>query len=226
MEAFRHDRAAARWPFRALVWSSFGITLCVTKSAWAAEPVPDEERRGGSLQVGMALAAEAVPDAGDICPEGATTPCILGFGAGVGIRIGYRAPGPWFVGGVYEFSRHDSSSLLRLAILQQLRAEARYYFETGKRVSPFLAGGLGVHFYGSDWTADAAGLVASMGGGVAFELTPRTVVGCMASYRMLLPRAWTDAAGQERGDGALGFGIAHLIGLELIFEIRDPVPHW
>ncbi|HEY3498698.1 MAG TPA: hypothetical protein VGK73_28600 [Polyangiaceae bacterium] len=227
MEPFSHDRAAAPWPFRAHVGSCvLGLVLGFAGTARAEEGTPNGARRVGSAQLGMAFVAEGVPDAGSVCPDDATAPCILRAGGGVGIRIGYRTPGPWFVGGVYEFTRHESSSLLRLAILQQFRAEGRYYFDAGNRTTPFLAGGLGFHLYGSEWTADTGGLVASLGGGVALELTPRTVIGFMASYRVLLPRTWTDAAGQERADGPLGFGIAHLIGLELTFEIRDPVPHW
>jgi hypothetical protein len=224
MEASRPPRAARRGRFRACLLAGVGFFLLPIEIARAADPAPPSRR--GSAQLGVALAAEVVADPGDVCPEDASTPCILRSGGGVGVRIGYRTPGPWFVGGAYEFSRHDSSSLLRLAILQQFRAEARYYFDRGNRTTPFLAGGLGFHLYGSDWTADTGGPVGSIGGGVAFELTPRTVIGCMASYRMLVPRAWTDASGQRRADAFLGFGLAHLIGLELTFEVRDPVPHW
>jgi hypothetical protein len=226
MEAFNHQRAARRSAFRALTSVCSGLCLALTSGTSGADEPPAGGRQQGSTQFGVALAAELVADAGDLCPEGAMTPCILGSGAGMGIRVAYRTPGPWFVGGAYEFSRHDSSSLLRLAILQQLRAEARYYFEGGKRVTPFLAGGLGVHIYGSDWTADTWGLVGSLGAGIGLELSPRIVLGGMASYRPLVPHKWTDASGQERADGALGFGLAHLVGLELTFEVRDPVPHW
>lgn len=208
-----------------LLAAGVGLVFVVAGSAFG-EPLPEGGRRKGSAQFGVALAAEVVADAGDVCPDDTDTPCILRSGGGVGIRVGYRAPRRWYVGGAYEFSRHDSSSLLRLAILQQLRAEGRYYFDAGNRTTPFLAAGFGLHFYGSDWTADTGGLLASFGGGVAFELSPRTVLGAMLAYRMLLPRAWTDAAGQRRADGALGFGVAHLIGLELTFEVLDPVPNW
>jgi hypothetical protein len=227
MDALSRDRAEQSRVFRVLVGASlFALVFGFLRTAAAAEPEQNGVRHEASAQLGVALAAEAVADAGDVCPDDASTPCILRAGGGVGIRVGYRAPGRWYVGGAYEFSRHDSSSLLRLAILQQLRAEARYYFDNGNRATPFLAGGFGLHVYGSDWTADTGGLIASFGGGITFELTPRTAIGCMASYRMLLPRAWTDAAGERRADGALGFGLAHLIGLELTFDVRDPVPHW
>jgi hypothetical protein len=226
MDAFSQHRSVCRGAFRVLAGALIGLTFGYAATASAVEEAPEAARRKGSAQLGVALAAELVAEAGDVCPEESTTPCILRAGGGMGVRVGYRAPGRWYVGGAYEFSRHDSSSLLRLAILQQLRAEARYYFDEGNRTTPFLAGGFGMHLYGSDWTADTGGLVGSFGAGVEFELTPRTAIGCSASYRMLLPRAWTDAAGARRAEGALDFGLAHLIGLELTFEVRDPVPHW
>ena len=192
------------------------------------QPAPLTERpaRRSAVQVGMALTAETVLSPGSVCPAEATTPCILGSGGGVAVRFGSRFGGPWYLGGAYEFTHQDSSNLLRLAILQQLRAESRYYFEHGKRATGFLAAGLGIHFYGSDWSSSTGGGVATLGGGVELELSANTVVGCALMYRMLLPRSWEDGAGQERAQGPLGFGIAHLLGLEFALEVRDPVPRW
>lgn len=182
--------------------------------------------RGSVVQVGMALTAETVLSPGSVCPEGATTPCILGSGGGVAVRFGNRFGGPWYLGGTYEFTHQDSSNLLRLAILQQLRAETRYYFERGKRATGFVAAGAGVHLYGSDWSASTGGGVATLGGGVEFELSANTIIGCAAMYRLLLQRGWQDGAGQERAQGPLGFGIVQMLGLEFQLEVRDPVPRW
>jgi len=193
----------------------------------AAEPAATQRpQRQSAVQVGMALAAETVLSPGNVCPAGATTPCILGSGGGVAVRFGSRFGSPWYIGGAYEFTHQDSSNLLRLAILQQLRAETRYYFEHGRRTTGFLAAGVGVHLYGSDWSSSTGGPLATLGGGVEFELSANTVVGCAAMYRLLLPRAWTDGAGQERAQGPLGFGLAHMLGLEFALEVRDPVPRW
>ncbi len=193
----------------------------------AEQPVlEDRPKRRNSAQIGMALAAETVMSPGSVCPAEATTPCILGSGGGVAVRFGYRFGGPWYFGGAYEFTHQDSSNLLRLAILQQLRAETRYYFERGQRVTGFLAAGVGAHLYGSDWAATTGGGVATIGGGVELELAENTVVGCAIMYRLLLPRAYRDGAGEERAQGPLGFGAAHLLGLEFALEVRDPVPHW
>ena len=65
-------------------------------------------------------------------------PCILGSGGGLAIRAGYRNPGPWYIGGAYEFTKMDSSNLYRLGIFQQLRFEMRYLLDTGYRASPYL----------------------------------------------------------------------------------------
>jgi hypothetical protein len=35
-----------------------------------------------------------------------------------------------------------------------------------------------------------------------------------------------DSAGQSRADRFFGFGLAHFIGLELVFEVRNPLPRW
>jgi len=93
-------------------------------------------------------------------------------------------------------------------------------------VTGFLAAGAGIHLYGSDWSAETGGGLLTIGGGAELELSANTVLACALMYRMLLPRAWQDGAGQERAQGPLGFGIAHLMGLEFALEVRDPVPHW
>jgi hypothetical protein len=211
------------------------IAATIAALATAGPPQDDQPERasltqrpahGSVVQVGMALTAETVLSPGSVCPEGASTPCILGSGGGVAVRFGTRFGGPWYLGGAYEFTHQDSSNLLRLAILQQLRAETRYYFEQGKRATGFVAAGAGLHLYGSDWSASTGGGVATLGGGVEFELSANTIIGCAAMYRVLLQRAWQDGVGQERAHGALGFGFVHMLGLEFQLEVRDPVPRW
>ncbi len=178
------------------------------------------------LQYGATVVSETVSAAADVCPSGSTTPCILGSGGGMAIRVGYRARGPWYAGGSYEFSRHESSNLLRLAILQQLRGEARYYFDHGNRLTPFAAMGAGLALYGSEWQAETGGLVATLGAGLEFQITQSTVVGCAPMYRALVLRNFVDSAGQLRADRYFGFGLAHFVGIELVFEVRDPLPRW
>src|SRR5690242_17572273 len=111
----------------------------------AADPTPEPPPNSLEyFQYGAALVSETLGSAADVCPAGAGTPCILGSGGGLLIRAGYRSRGPWLVQGSYEFSRHDSSNLLRLAILQQLRGEARYYLDQRTRLTPYLAMGAGL----------------------------------------------------------------------------------
>jgi hypothetical protein len=178
------------------------------------------------LQYGATVVSETLASGADVCPPGSLAPCILGSGGGMAIRVGYRSRGPWYVGGTYEFSRHDSSNLLRLAILQQLRGEARYYFDRGNRLTPFAAMGAGLALYGSEWQAETGGLVASLGAGLEFQITQSTVVGCAPMYRAFVLRNFVDSAGQRRADRYFGFGLAHFIGIELVFEVRDPLPRW
>jgi len=178
------------------------------------------------FQYGVGLAVEQLASGGDVCPAHATTPCILGSGGGLAIRMGYRSRGPWYVGGAYEFSRQDSSNLLRLAILQQLRVEGRYYADAGNRLTPYGGLGFGAAFYGNEWNASTAGPTLSAGLGLEFQVTQSTVIGGSLNYRAFLLRGWTDSTGQDRADRYLGFGLAHMIGLELTLELREPLARW
>ena len=44
-------------------------------------------------------------------------------------------------------------------------------------------------------------------------------------YRLLIPKNFENGADQG-AYGPLGFGLAHMVGLEFELEVRDPVPHW
>lgn len=178
------------------------------------------------LQYGVGLVTESAADAGDVCPTGASAPCILGSGGGLAIRAGYRSRGPWYVGGAYEFSRQDPSNLMRLAILQQLRAETRFYTSMEARLSPYLSGGLGMVLYGNEFGSDTGGVSTFVGGGLELQLSRTTVIGGSLVYRPLLLRGWTDSAGQRRSDRFLGFGLAHLVALEITLEVRSPLSRW
>src|SRR5262245_24673719 len=171
------------------------------------------------LQYGVALVAEADVSAGDVCPSSATMPCIFGSGGGLAVRVGYRSRGPWYAGGAYESSRHEASNLMRLAILQQLRAESRYYFDEGARFTPYAMGGGGAAIYGNEWGAQTGGVTAFFGGGFEFQLNRTTVVGAALAYRPFLFRGWTDSADQKRADRFLGFGFAHVVAIELVVEV-------
>lgn len=178
------------------------------------------------LQYGVAFVGEAVLSAGDVCPENATAPCILGPGGGLAIRVGYRSRSPWYVGGAYQASRHDSSNLLRLAVLQQLRAETRYYLDEGARLTPYLSGGLGAVLYGNEWGSETGGVATHLGGGLELQLTRTTVIGLALGYRPILFRGWTDTAGQRRADRVLGFGLAQMLSFHVALEVREPLPRW
>jgi len=177
------------------------------------------------LQYGVALAAEFVASAGDVCARGAGT-CILGSGGGLALRVGYRSRAPWYVGGAYEFSRQNSANLLRLAILQQLRAETRYYFDAGKRGTPYLSGGVGAVLYGNEWGSDTGGITTFLGVGLEFQISESAVLGAGLAYRALLLRGWTDTTEERRADRYLGFGLAHMIAFEVVLEIRESLPRW
>jgi len=170
------------------------------------------------LQYGVSLAGEFVLSPGPLCGTTAETACVLGSGGGVGVRVGVRTAGRVYIGGAYEFSKQDSDSLYRLAILQQARAEFRYYLDTGHDVEPMFLGGAGVAGYGNEWGIDTGGPLGFLGIGVEVQITRRTVVGLALSYRGIYLGPFTDSSGTRR-DG----GVASFLGLDLILEARDPL---
>lgn len=171
-------------------------------------------------QYGVALAAEINLDAGAACPpsdqSGTIVPCILGSGGGLVLRGGYRSPGPWYVGGAYEFVKMDSGNLYRLGIFQQIRAEMRYLPDTGNRASPYATWGLGAIAYGSEWGVETVGALSFGGIGMEVEVSRAAVVGLGIVYRPTVIAGWTDTAGHVR-DTAL----AQFLGIELVLEVRS-----
>ncbi|CAN5339593.1 hypothetical protein BH09MYX1_BH09MYX1_61670 [soil metagenome] len=168
------------------------------------------------LQYGLAFTGEIVAAPGPLCSSVAPAACIFGSGGGVAIRVGRRARAPWYFGAAYEFSKQDPGQLYRLAILQQLRAEGRYYFETRSRFTPFLYGSVGVNGYGNIWGIDTIGPGVSLGGGVEAQVASGTVVVLTLVYRALGFTDFTDSAGNSRSGG-----VSHVIGIELSLETRD-----
>jgi hypothetical protein len=168
------------------------------------------------VQYGFALTSEFVATAGKMCAGEAN--CILGSGGGVAVRVGRRAAGPWYWGGAYELSKQDPASLYRFATLQQLRAEARYYFSTGLVTQPYATGGGGVCAYGNEWGIDTYGPMAQLGIGVEAQLSRRTVVALALTYRVLGFRTFVDSSGNDHATS-----IAQIVGLDLSIEQRDPL---
>lgn len=213
------------WRYR--LAAAFGlIALVLSTSATGAAEEERTRQRDHYLQYGVGFAAETVASAGGICPEGAQAPCILGSGLGLALRAGYRTRERWYVGGAYEFSRQDSSNLLRLGILQQLRGEARYYLRDDARLTPYFALGAGGVLYGNEWGTETGGLTAYLGVGLEFEVSRTSVVGAALGYRPVALRSFRDRAQQNRADDLFGFGAAHLVALEFVFEVRDPLARW
>ena len=176
----------------------------------------------------MAIAAEMRLSPGAACSEEDPTqnqsatetkqklvPCIIGSGGGLAIRGGYRSPGPWYIGGAYEFIKMDSGNLYRLGIFQQLRAEMRYLPDTGYRVAPYATWGLGGVAYGNEWGVETGGALVFAGGGIEFEVSRTAMLGLNFVYRPVLIAGWQDTAGFKRDTA-----VAHFLGLDLLLEIR------
>lgn len=177
------------------------------------------------LQYGVGLALEGIASGGDVCPPDAGVPCIFGAGSGLTLRMGYRSRGPWYAGGAYEASRHNSSNLLRLAILQQLRGELRHYVDLRRNLTPYATAGLGGAVYGNEFSLQTGAFTAFLGLGGEYQLSRTTVVGAAVVYRPLLFRRWTDG-GIRWADRYLGFGLAHAVALDIVLELRQPLSRW
>jgi opacity protein-like surface antigen len=178
------------------------------------------------LQYGVSLHTLTLLSGGAVCPVNAGTPCILGSGGGIGLRAGYRSRGPFYLGAAFQLSRLNSSNLLRLGILQRLTADGRYYFDRGNRLTPYLLGGLGGAIYGNEWAASAVGVAFSLGVGVEYQISARTVVTLAPTYQPVLFRRFSDSTGQARAEGPLGFGLAHWLAVQVVIEVRDPLSRW
>ena len=209
-------------PASALIATAF-LLVATSANGQAAE------RRPSSLhfvQYGVALSTDNLLHSGSVCPVGVPSPCILGPGLGMTIRMGYRSRGPWYWGGAYQTTRHDSSNILRLAILQQLRGEVRYLFDQGDRWTPYAAVGLGTAFYGNEWGVDTGGPTFQLGVGAEYQASASVVVGMALGWRAIALRAWRDGTGQNRAREPLGVGLSQWISCDLILEIRNPLPRW
>jgi hypothetical protein len=180
---------------------------------FASPPPP----RLAYLQYGVALTVEGVAQAGPICAGAdANHPCILGSGGGIDIRVGWRPTEALYIGGAYEFSKQDPNKLLRLAILQQARVEARHYFPTGKSAEPFALLGVGVAGYGNEWAVATWGLSATLGGGVELELSGGSLLGVSLAYRPIFLRSFIDTIPIQRDAG-----VTHFVTLEIALEAQD-----
>jgi hypothetical protein len=216
-------------------------TVAAPSPLYAAEPQPDDpapaERARTSgpdpvpvlldeptplavdyAQYGVALSGELLLDAGPLCPDQATTPCIMESGAGPVLRGGYRPSGPWYVGGAYQFAKLESNNLLRLGILQSLYAEGRYYFDVGVSITPYVNWALGGAIYGNEFSAQTGGVMTFVGGGFEFELSRFAVIGATASYQPVLFAAFQDTTGQERDAG-----FAQFAKISFVVELRSEI---
>jgi opacity protein-like surface antigen len=220
------ERKPGKLGFRAGVASCAGLVwlaMAAPAGAQAAAPPPTSVEY---VQYGVSLHTLTLLDSGAVCPAGARTPCIVGSGGGLGLRMGYRSRGPFYFGAAFQLSRLNSSNLLRLAIQQRLTAEGRYYFDRGNRLTPYLLAGAGGAIYGNEWGASAGGAAFSFGVGLEYQISERTMVTLLPAYQPMLFRRFEDSTGQVRAAGPLGFGLVHWFAVQVVIEVRDPLSRW
>ena len=167
------------------------------------------------FQYGVAFNAESVISAGAMCNNTGIA-CVLGSGGGITVRGGWRNSGALYFGFAYELTKQDPNKLYRIALLQQARAEGRYYIGTARVTEPYLSASLGLSGYGNQWSIDTWGPGGSLGAGVEYQLSRTTVVGVSVDYRLLYFSRFTDTAQTDRAPG-----VAQLFGLNLVLEQRD-----
>ncbi len=210
----------------------------VARGDTAATPNADESAENASkplhlaqtfIQYGLAFTGEFVAAAGPICTTAASEGgCILGTGGGLTLRVGRRLRSPFYIGAAYEFAKMDSGQLYRIGILQQLRAEGRYYISTGHTTEPYAMASIGAAGYGNLWGVDTGGPTFGLGIGAEFQLSTYIVVGLSVTYRALFFTRFTDSSERDPGQPCAGDpschqpGFSHLIGIDLIIESRAP----
>jgi hypothetical protein len=167
------------------------------------------------VSYGVAVTADILADSGATCDED-VGPCILGSGGGLALRGGYRSPGPWYIGGAYQFSKTSSANIYRLGSLQQLRVEMRYMLDMGYRTSPYATWGLGGVLYGNEWGAETGGGTAFGGIGMEVQLSRLALLGLGLHYQPVVLVQFDDSAGYHRDSG-----MAQYLRFELQLEIRS-----
>lgn len=199
---------------------ALGFSAFCERSALAEDAPPHTEQTSvpapsqhAYVQYGVALAAEAVAFAGDIC--GRYVNCVFGDGGGLVARVGWRPSDQLYLGGAYEMTKQDPAQLYRLGILQQLRAEGRRYFPTGQKVMPFVLLGAGLGAYGNEWSVDTWGPTATIGGGAEIELGGGPVLELSLAYRPMYFRAWNITG------TPFDMGFAHFVSIEVSLEAKD-----
>ncbi len=167
------------------------------------------------VSYGVAITADLLADSGATCDED-VAPCILGSGGGLALRGGYRSPGPWYIGGAYQFSKTNSANIYRLATLQQLRVEMRYLLDMGYRTSPYVTWGIGGVLYGNEFGVETGGGTAFGGIGMEVQLSRLVLLGVGIHYQPVVFAGFDDTAGYHRDSG-----MAQYLRFELQLEIRS-----
>ena len=199
---------------RALLPFTFAMLAAGAAGAQPATRVLETQRVPNIFQFGIALAGKFALGS-PFCHSGAT--CVLGSGGGIAARFGHVFQNHWYVGGGYDFSKHDSSQLYRLAILQQVRIEGRYLYPLSKSwlLVPFSAAGLAG--YGNEWSVHTWGPALTLG--VAVEAhVGGSVVGLGLSWQGMYLQRFSDPG----HDGAFfAAGVPQFMSLELRLEATE-----
>lgn len=195
---------------------AFSIVLLASLRSFAetkVEPSP-REIEPKVLQFGIAIAGKFALSS-PFCPNDVS--CILGSGGGIAARVGHAFRNGWYLGGGYDFSKHDASLLYRLGILQQLRGEVRYHYALGKNWFLVPYGALGFVAYGNEWSIQTAGPGLTIG--TAAEVhAGRSVIGFGFSWQGIYLQRLEDPS---RAGQYYSAGVPQFLSLELRLEATE-----
>jgi hypothetical protein len=182
--------------------------------AGAGAPEIEPRHEPKILQFGIAVAGKFAL-ASPFCRSDAT--CILGSGAGIAVRVGHAFRERWYLGGGYDFSKHNASLLYRLAILQQVRAEGRYQYPLSRSwfLVPFASAG--VAGYGNEWSIQTWGPSLTIGAAAEAHVGS-SVVGLGFSWQAMYLQRLEDPG---RTGAYFEAGVPQFFSLELRLEATE-----
>lgn len=189
---------------------------------------------GEYLGYGVAFNSEGLLTPGGLCNQAVlasaspvlpstqtnSAPCVLGSGGGLSFSGSYRSQ-RHSLGAAYEVTFHDTNNIYQRGVLQQIRFEYRVrpsYLTFTDSIAGFLGAGGGVVGYGDNWAIATWGPVGHLTAGTEFDLGVKVSFIVAIAYRAIYFRSFVDAIGLERPSG-----LAHMLGLTLGFELRDPL---
>ncbi len=211
MSRYRHQGTMECIVTRWFVHGKFAfLLLCIANVARAEPP-------SMSYQFGIGMAVRFATRS-SFCRDDAS--CVLGSGAGVVAMMGVRRTEHWYFGGAYEFTKHNAATLLRLGIMQHLRADFRYYIPLADDWGAHLGASPGFIAYGNEWSIQTWGAGLQLRGAVDRRVGG-TLLGMGLLWQTAFLREMADPSRPNETDAAYAAGFVNFFGIELHIEALE-----